>query len=183
MKAIRVHDFKERDNLRFEHAPIPEPKLGEVLVRIRAASVNPVDLKLAEDALHGFVTVDLPWIPGGDFSGVIASFGPGINDFAIGDAVFGSRPTGTPGTYSEYVAAPASTIAMKPQKLSHVEAASVPIAAQTAWQGLFEHGSLQRGQTVLIHGGSGGVGSFAVQLARWRGAIVLATASKRNLDY
>jgi NADPH:quinone reductase-like Zn-dependent oxidoreductase len=183
MKAVRIHAFGGPEQLRFEDTRIPEPKVGEVLVRVRAASVNPVDAKLAKNALAGFVTVVLPWIPGGDFSGVVATLGPGITDLRIGDAVFGSRPTGTPGTYGEFVAVPAATLAAKPRLLSHVEAASVPIGAQTAWQGLFDHGLLQAGQTVVIHGGAGGVGTFAVQLAHWKGARVIATGSSHNLDY
>jgi NADPH:quinone reductase-like Zn-dependent oxidoreductase len=183
MKAVQIHKFGGPDQLRYEEAPMPEPKLGEVLVRVHAASVNPADAKLAKDALRGFVTVDLPWIPGGDFSGVVKTLGPGIRDLKIGDAVFGSRPTGTQGTSAEFVAVPATTVTAKPKLLTHVEAASVPIGAQTAWQGLFEHGQLEPGQTVLIHGGSGGVGTFAVQLAHWKGARVLATGSADNLDY
>ncbi|HEY4232969.1 MAG TPA: NADP-dependent oxidoreductase [Lacipirellulaceae bacterium] len=183
MKAIQLHEFGGPENLRLEDARIPEPRVGEVLVRVAAASVNPVDAKLAKNALRGFVTVDLPWIPGADFSGLIVTLGPGIDDFNIGDAVFGSRPTGSQGTSAEFVAVPASTIALKPKLLTHVEAASVPIGALTAWQGLFDHGRLQPGQTVLIHGGSGGVGTFAVQLAHWKGANVIATCSAENLDY
>jgi NADPH:quinone reductase-like Zn-dependent oxidoreductase len=183
MKVVQIHKFGGAEQLRYEDARMPVAKAGEILVRVYAAAVNPVDAKLAKDGLHGFVTVDLPWIPGGDFSGVVTTLGAGIRDLKIGEAVFGSRPTGTQGTSAEFIAVPASTVAAKPKLLTHVEAASVPIGAQTAWQGLFDHGQLKRGQTVLIHGGSGGVGTFAVQLAHWKGAHVLATGSADNLDY
>jgi NADPH:quinone reductase-like Zn-dependent oxidoreductase len=122
----------------------------------------------------------LPYTPGGDFSGVVESVGRGVSAVAAGDAVFGNCPIGA---YAQFVAAPAGTMARKPQKLSHVEAASVPVAAQTAWQGLFDHGHLEKGQTVLIHAASGGVGTFAVQLAHWKGARVIASASAANAEY
>lgn len=130
MKAMQIHQFGGPEQLRYEDARMPDAKAGEVLVRVYAASVNPVDAKLAENALRGFVTVDLPWIPGGDFSGVVSTLGSGIREFKIGDAVFGSRPTGSQGTSAEFVAVPAKTIAIKPSSLTHVEAASVPICTR-----------------------------------------------------
>jgi NADPH:quinone reductase-like Zn-dependent oxidoreductase len=181
MKAIRIHEYGGPEQLRYEDAPTPEAASGQVLIRVHAASVNPIDYKIAASAFRQFMPLDLPWVPGGDFSGVVEAVGPGVTGVNPGDAVYGDSPGG--GAYAQFVAAPAATIAPKPGKLSHVEAASVPIAAQTAWQALFDHGHLQRGQTVLIHAAAGGVGTFAVQLAHWKGAKVLATGSASNAAY
>jgi NADPH:quinone reductase-like Zn-dependent oxidoreductase len=181
MKAIRIHEYGGPDQLRYEDVPEPQAGSGQILVRVHAASVNPVDHKFASGAMRQVMPLNLPWIPGGDFSGVVEAVGAGVTGVKKGDAVFGDSPAG--GAYATLVAASSAMIAPKPKKLSHVEAASVPIAAQTAWQALFEHGHLERGQTVLIHGGSGGVGTFAVQLARWKGARVLTTSSAANVDY
>jgi NADPH:quinone reductase-like Zn-dependent oxidoreductase len=181
MKAIRIHDYGGPGQLQFEDVPVPEAGGGQVLVRVHAASVNPIDYKLASGAMRQFMPLALPWVPGGDFSGVIEAVGPGAAGVKAGDAVYGNSQGG--GAYAQFVAIPAATIAPKPERLSHVEAASVPIAAQTAWQALFDHGQLSRRQTVLIHAAAGGVGTFAVQLAHWKGARALATASAANTDY
>ncbi len=178
MKAIRVHEYGGPEKLRYEDVPQPEPGAGQVLVRVHAASVNPVDYKIGTGKYR---PPSLPWIPGGDFSGVVEALGAGVRGVSKGDAVYGDSPTG--GAYAEFVVAPTEMIAPKPRKLSHIEAASVPIAGQTAWQGLFEHAQLQAGQTVLIHGAAGGVGTFAVQLAHWKSARVLATAGAENIEY
>ena len=181
MKAIRLDQYGGPERLRYEDAPTPQPSEGQVLVRVQAASVNPIDYKLASGAFRQMMPLNFPWAPGHDFSGVVETVGPGVAGLKRGDAVYGSRPGG--GAYAEFVAAPFGTVAPKPTKLSPVEAASVPGAAQTAWLGLFDHGHLQRGQTVLIHAAAGGVGTFAVQLAHWKGARVLATGSAANADY
>jgi NADPH:quinone reductase-like Zn-dependent oxidoreductase len=181
MKAIRIHGYGGPEQLRYEDAPVPQPSGGQVLVRVQAASINPVDYKLASGAFRQIMALDFPWIPGGDFSGVVEAVGPGVTGLKRGEAVYGDSPGG--GAYAEFVAASASMVAPRPGKLGPVEAGSVPLAAQTAWQGLFDHGHLQRGQTVLIHAAAGGVGTFAVQLAHWKGARVLATASAANADY
>jgi len=181
MKAIRVHAYGGPDQLRLEEAPQPKAESGKVLVRIHAASVNPIDFKLASGNMRQIMPINFPWIPGGDFSGVVEEVGSGVTGLKKGDAVYGDASGG--GAYAEFYAGPASMIAPKPRKLNDVEAASIPLAAQTAWQGLFDHGRLERGETVLIHGAAGGVGTFAVQLAHWKGAKVLATASPSNADY
>ena len=164
MKAIRIHEHGGPEQLRYEEAPVPEVGSGQVLVRVRAASVNPVDWKLAAGT---FRSIELPWIPGGDFAGTVEKVGAGVTGWAPGEAVFGNTPGG--GSYAEFAATSAGMVARRPEKLDFVQAASVPLAGQTAWQGLFDHGHLEAGQTVLIHGASGGVGSFAVQLAHWKG--------------
>jgi NADPH:quinone reductase-like Zn-dependent oxidoreductase len=181
MKAIRVHAYGGPEQLRLEEVPRPKVESGKVLVRIHAASVNPIDFKLASGSMRQIMPINFPWIPGGDFSGIVEEVGSGVTGLAKGDAVYGDASGG--GAYAEFYAGPASMIAIKPRRLSDIEAASVPLAAQTAWQGLFDNGRLERGETVLIHGASGGVGTFAVQLAHWKGAKVLATASSDNIDY
>ncbi len=152
-----------------------------MLVRIHAASVNPIDFKLASGVMRQIMPISFPWIPGGDFSGIVEEVGPEVAGLAKGDAVYGDASGG--GAYAEFYAGPATMITRKPRRLSDIEAASVPLAGQTAWQGLFDNGRLDRGETVLIHGAAGGVGTFAVQLAHWKGAKVLATTSKANAEY
>ena len=175
MRAVRLQAYGGPEQLKCEEVAQPLAGAGQVLVRVRAASVNPVDYKMAAGT---FTQLELPWIPGADFSGVVEESAEG---FEAGDEVFGdARPTGA---YAGFVTPAAAHLACKPAGLSHAEAAAVPVAGQTAWQGLFDQGHLESGQTVLIQGGSGGVGSFAVQLARWKGARVLATASGQNLEF
>ena len=181
MKAIRVHQYGGPEQLRYEDAPAAQPSEGQVLIRVQAASVNPIDYKLASGAFKDQMPLRFPWIPGGDFTGVVEAVGPGVSGPKRGEAVYGDTPGG--GSYAALVAVPAGMVAARPRKLNPVEAASVPLAGQTAWQGLFDHGRLERGQTVLIHAASGGVGTFAVQLAHWKGARVLATASPANVEY
>jgi NADPH:quinone reductase-like Zn-dependent oxidoreductase len=181
MKAIRIHEYGGPEQLRYEETPEPQAGSGQVLVRVHAASVNPIDYKLASGVMRQIMPLEFPWIPGGDFSGVVEAVGAGVTGFKKGDVVYGDTPGG--GAYTQQLGTSASVVAPKPSKLSHIEAASVPLAGQTAWQALFDHGRLERGQTVLIHGGSGGVGAFAVQLAHWKGAKVLATGSAENADF
>jgi NADPH:quinone reductase-like Zn-dependent oxidoreductase len=171
MKAVRVQQYGGPEQLRYEEMPTPSESAGRILVKVHATSVNPWDFKLASGIFRQMVQMKLPYVPGGDFAGVVV---------ASGQEVYGNCPHGA---YAQFVAAPTASIAPKPKKLSFVEAASVPVAAQTAWQGLFEHGHLESGQTVLIHAAAGGVGSFAVQLAHWKGAKVLATASASSAEY
>ena len=181
MKAIRLDQYGGAERLRYEDAPVPQPTEGQVLVRVQATSVNPFDFKVASGSFQKVMALNFPWIPGGDFAGIVEAVGPGVTGLKPSDAVYGYRPGG--GAYAEFAAAPAGMVAPRPKKLGPVEAASVPVAAQTAWQGLFDHGQLQRGQTVLIHAAAGGVGSFAVMLAHWKGARVLATGSADNAEY
>src|SRR5947207_2814147 len=181
MKAIRIHAYGGPEQLRYEDAPTPKPRDGEVLVRVHATSVNPWDLKLASGMFRESIKLEMPYIPGSDFSGVVESIGGGgITHVKKADAVYGDCPRGS---CAQFVVAPADTVALKPKRLNDIEAASVPVAAQTAYEGLFEQGKLERGQSVLIHAAAGGVGSFAVQLAHWKGATVYATASAENADF
>jgi NADPH:quinone reductase-like Zn-dependent oxidoreductase len=183
MKAIRIHEYGAPDVLRYEDAPRPEPGAGEVLVRIHAAALNPIDWKLRAGYLKGWLRFVLPMIPGWDFSGVIESVGPDAGVWKPGDEVYGRPDISRDGAYAEYIAVRASEIALKPKSIDHVHAAAIPLAGLTAWQALFDTAGLSAGQSVLIHAAAGGVGSFAVQFAKWKGAHVAGTASGRNRDF
>jgi NADPH:quinone reductase-like Zn-dependent oxidoreductase len=183
MKAIRIHEYGGRETLRYEDAPVPEPKAGELLVRVKAAAVNPVDVHVREGRMRELLGHELPLVLGWDASGVIEAVGEGVSKFNVGDAVFASPGTAWQGTYAEYAVIHEGEAAFKPQTLDHIRAAAVPLAALTAWQALFEAGELSEGQTVLIHGAAGGIGHFAVQFAKHVGARVLATASARNQEF
>jgi NADPH:quinone reductase-like Zn-dependent oxidoreductase len=180
INAVRVHDYGDPAQLQLEQIQRPEPQAGEVLVRVHAAGVNPFDWKVRSGLYKDFIPVNFPYIPGGDLAGVVELVGPGVTAFQVGQEVYGS---GSQGSYSEYAIAPTNLLALKPQTLSYDEAATVPAGATTAWQGLFNHGNLQAGQRVLILGGSGGVGLFAVQFARWKGAHVITTTSTDNVEF
>jgi NADPH:quinone reductase-like Zn-dependent oxidoreductase len=178
MKAIVYHRLGGPDVLKYEDAPRPSPREGELLVRVRAAGVNPVDAKVRSG---GFGPGgQFPAIPGYDLAGVVEETGPGATRFKKGDEVFAYLNLRRAGAYAQYALVKEDEVAAKPRKMSFEEAAAVPLAALTAWQALVETAKLEPGQTVLIHGGSGGVGSFAIQIAKARGARVIATASTRN---
>lgn len=178
MRAIRYHSVGGPEVLKYEDAPRPTPGEGELLVRVRAAGVNPVDAKVRSG---GFGPGgQFPAIPGYDLAGVVEETGPGATRFKKGDEVFAYLNLRRAGAYAQYALVKEDEVAAKPKKTNFEEAAAVPLAALTAWQGLVEIAKLESGQTVLIHGGSGGVGSFAIQIAKARGAKVIATASTRN---
>jgi NADPH:quinone reductase-like Zn-dependent oxidoreductase len=180
IQSIRVHEYGEPEQLKLEQVPRPEPQAGEVLVRIHAAGVNPADWKVRRGWFKDFLTIQFPYVPGGDLAGVVEEVGPGVTTFQKGQAVFGQS---SHGSYTEITAASIDTLALKPEKLSFDEAAAIPVGATTAWQGIFDNGGLQPGQRILIQGASGGVGLFAVQFARWKGAHVIATTSTANVDF
>jgi len=173
MKAVRLLEYG--GDLVFNDVPMPTIARDEILVKIRSTAVNHLDLVEASGTARQILPIDLPWIPGHEFSGVVEQIGSDVATVAIGDDVFGT--TSGMGAYAEYLAVKAAAIAGKPSKLSFEEAASVPVASQTAWQALFTHAQLEKGQTILIHGGAGAVGAYAVQLASHAGATVIATAS------
>lgn len=183
MKAIRIGAFGGPEVLKLEEIPIPQPQQSEFLVKIQAASVNPVDYKIREGKYAAVKADDLPLVMGRDFSGIIAARGPETgNQLQEGDAVYGSLGPGR-GSYAEYAIVKAAEAARWPASSDSIAAAAVPLAGLTAWQGLFRYGELKEGQRVLIHGGSGGVGHFAVQFARVRGSSVIATAAEQHLDF
>lgn len=182
MKAIRLHNYGGPEVLKYEDAPRPEPQAGEVLVRVHAAGVNPIDWKVREGCMKDFWPHKFPLILGWDLSGVVEELGRGVSRFKIGDEVYSLPDPTRNGAYADYTVVRESELALKPKLLHHPRAAAVPLAALTAWQSLFDTAQLQPGQRVLIHAGSGGVGHFAVQLAKWKGAYVFATASTKNQD-
>ena len=180
MKAVVAHEYGGPEVLKFEEVPRPEPKENEALVRVIASGVNPADpLTLSGRYAREFGT-HLPLIPGYDIAGIVEKIGAKITKLKAGDAVYGYPTFG--GGWAEYVTVNEGEVASKPASLSFTEAAAVPMGALTAWQALTDTAHLHAGQTILIHGGSGGVGSFAVQIAKARGARVIATASTANQD-
>src|SRR5438477_12143526 len=180
MKAVVAHEYGPPDVLKFEEVPRPEPQDDEALVRVITSSVNPADpLTLSGKYAKEFGT-HLPLIPGYDIAGIVEKTGANISKLKVGDAVYGYPTFG--GGWADYVTVKEWEVAAKPKSLNFVEAAAVPMGALTAWQSLVDIAKLQPGQTILIHGGSGGVGSFAIQIAKARGAQVIATGSTANQD-
>lgn len=180
MKAVRVHEYGGPEVLRYEDAPRPLPGAGEVLVRVHAAALNPLDWKIRAGYVKNWLRYNLPMIPGWDFSGVVESVGPDAGTWKQGDEVYGRPEIARDGAYAEYIAVRASEIAFKPKSIDHVHAAAIPLCGLTAWQALFDTADLRAGQRILIHAAAGGVGAFAVQFAKWKGAWVAGTASGRN---
>src|SRR2546423_13312208 len=177
MKAVVIHSSGGPEVLKYEDAPRPQPKDDEVLIRVMAAAVNPVDVFIREGRSNQF-----PLIPGMDVAGVVEQVGNKVTKFKRGDAIYAYLSFDEQGGYAEFAVAKQDHAALKPKSIDFEQAAAVPLAATTAWQALIEKAGLTAGQTVLIHGGSGGVGTFAVQIAKARGAKVIATASTANQD-
>ena len=171
MKAIVIHEYGGPEVLKYEDVPRPEPKEDQILVRVIAAGVNPVDEAGRSERSAKFFGITLPFIPGYDIAGIVEKTGGKITKFKTGDSVYAYLSLTKGGGYAEYAVS------------SEVEAAGVPVVALTAWQALIDTAKLSAGQTVLIHGGSGGVGTFAIQIAKARGAKVIATASTANQDF
>ena len=182
MKAIVVHNYGGPEVLKYEDTRRPEPKEDQILVRVIAAGVNPVDASIRSERGAKFFGITLPFIPGYDIAGVVEKTGAKIAKFKPGDSVYAYLSLKDGGGYAEYAVATEVEAAPKPKSIRFVEAAGVPVVALTAWQALIDTAKLSVGQTVLIHGGSGGVGSFAIQIAKARGAKVIATASTANQD-
>jgi len=182
MKAVTIHSFGGPEVLQLEELPVPEPAQGEVLVRVHAASVNPVDWKTREGKYPPVSAQRLPLVLGRDVAGHVERCGPGVRGFSAGEAVYAMLDR-EHGGYAEYVIVKADDLAAKPERLDFTGAAAVPLAAMTAWQGLFDHGQLVSGQHVLIHGGAGGVGHLAVQLAKARGAHVTTVVSAEDAEF
>ncbi len=177
MKAVIVKQWRGLDDTHVEETDKPKPGHGDVLVRVRATSINPVDWKIRDGYLQEYVS--LPYPLGSDFAGDIEALGEGVDDLQVGTAVYGMQGLHG-GAYAEYVTTKASALAKKPATLSYAQAAGVPHAGLTAWQSLFDAGNLRAGQRVLIHAAAGGVGHYAVQFAKWKGAYVIGTASAQN---
>jgi NADPH:quinone reductase-like Zn-dependent oxidoreductase len=175
IRAVRYHSYGSPEVLVVERVPRPEPGAGEVLVRVHAAGVNPIDWKMR----RGFVKLPLPATVGVDLAGMVDSIGPGVTDLQPGQEVYG----GGRGTYADYAISSASGLGPKPRNLSFDQAAAIPVGVRAAWCSIFDAGGLQPGQTLLVHGAAGGVGLWAVQLGRWKGARVIGTASAANLEF
>src|SRR5215472_7901254 len=182
MKAVVIHEYGGPEVLKYEDVPQPEPKQDQLLVRVIAAGVNPVDGMNRSGMFDKEGHRAFPIILGGDIAGVVEKVGSNITKFKSGDPVFAYVSLDNSGGYAQYALVREREAAPKPKTLTYVEAAAVPIVAMTAWQALVDTAKLSAGQTVLIHGGSGGVGSFAIQIAKARGAKVIATASTANQD-
>ncbi len=181
MKAIRVAQYGQPEGITLQERPALVPGRNEVLIDVAGSGVNPIDWKILSGSMRSFIPLELPYTPGVEVAGRVAAVGEGVQGFAIGDEVFGF--IGIVGGYATQVVASADRLAHRPSRLSALQASGVPAAALTAWQALHEHGRIKPGQTVLIHGAAGGVGSMAVQMARLAGATVIATASARNHEY
>ena len=182
MKAAFIRRYGGNKVVELGELPAPQAGPGELLVEVHAASVNPVDFKIRDGMLKMIIPFGFPLILGNDLSGVVQAVGAGVTRFRPGDAVFARLDKRRIGAFAEFAVVAEADAAARPANLSHVEAAAVPLAGLTAWQALFEIGGLKAGQKVLIHGGSGGVGSFAIQLARHAGATVATTVGARNAD-
>jgi NADPH:quinone reductase-like Zn-dependent oxidoreductase len=193
MNAVQIQGYGGPEMLHYEEVARPTHGEGEVLIRVHAAGVNPLDWKVRSG--HAQLPIEwrvragyaplrssptFPIIPGFDVAGVIEVISADVRDFELGDEVYASPKIGG---YAEYVAVAAHDVAHKPQTLDFIQAAAMPVAAVTAWQALFDSMQLKPGQTLLIHGAAGGIGTFAVQLAKWQGAHVIGTASAHNLEY
>jgi NADPH:quinone reductase-like Zn-dependent oxidoreductase len=183
MKAVRMHTRAGPEALVYEDAPTPEPGSGEVLVKVRAAGITPTEFTWNST----FTTRDkrnrLPIIPAFEVAGTVEKMGPEASGLAVGDAVYGLLDFWHDGAAAEYVAVRASDLAPKPRSLSFTYSAAIPLSGLTAWQSLFDCARLSKGDTILIHGAGGGVGTFAVQFARWRGAHVFATCSGKKAKF
>lgn len=175
MHALRLHEINSAESIAYEEAPPPSPGIGDVLVRVHAASFTPTELAWPSTWVDRSGHDRRPVIPGHEVSGMIEALGYGTSGFGVGQAVFGLTDWYRDGAAAEFVAVEARNLALKPASISHAEAASCALAGLTAWQALFDHAQLQPRQTVLIHGAAGGVGSLAVQLAHAAGARVIGT--------
>jgi len=179
MQVIKVNDYGGADQLRLESAARPIPQAEQVLVHMVAAGVHPADWKYRGGLYKAWMPLTFPWTPGLDGAGIVEEVGPGVTIFQPGQAVYGRIS----GSYAEYAIAPAADLIQKPANLSFDQAAAVPVGAMTAWGMVVDAAAIQPGQRVLVQGAAGGVGLFAVQLARWKGAHVIGTASAKNADF
>jgi NADPH:quinone reductase-like Zn-dependent oxidoreductase len=182
MKAVRYHQYGAVEVLRYEEAPTPDVSADEVLIKVSATAFNPADAMLRMGVMKDILPLELPFIPNVDVSGVIEKMGASVNGFQLGDKVFAFLDMTKNGAAAEYVVCKANDVALAPKNIDLQDAAALPGGAMTAWQGLFDHGNLQSGQRVLITAAAGGVGSIAVQLAKWKGAYVIGTASAESIS-
>lgn len=182
MKAVVVNEYGGPEVLKYQDAPRPEPKEDEILVRVMAAAINPVDSYVRQGMFAKRGLDNRPLIIGSDIAGVVEKAGPSAKKFKSGDAVYSYLSVTRGGAYAEFAIAKESETALKPKNIGFEEAAAVPLAGTTAWQALMDSAKIAEGQTILIHGGSGGVGSFAIQIAKAHGLKTIATASTEHQD-
>jgi len=182
MKAVRIHEYGNEDVLRIEEIPVPSINNDDVLIKIPATSVDPVDWKVREGYMKARNIHTLPYILGWDISGTVEQAGSEVTGLKKGDEVFGRSAFQRNGTYAEYIAVKADEVTTKPKNLTHKEAASIPLVGITAWESLVNKAGITKGQHVLIHAASGGVGSIAVQIAKAKGCYVIGTTSTANVD-
>lgn len=183
MKAIAIKQYGGKEQLKEINIPKPTPKEKQVIVKLHATSINPIDWKLREGYLKAMMPFEFPIILGWDVAGIVEEVGDHVQDFKVGDRVFARPETTNRGTYAEYTIVDTHLLAKIPDNISFEEAACVPLACLTAWQCLFDFGNIQKGDKVLIHAGAGGVGTFAIQLAKSVGAYVAATAGTHNVEF
>lgn len=183
MKAFIVDRYGSSDSVRARDMPVPQLRDDDVLVQIHAASINPLDLKIRDGKLKLVLPYRLPIILGNDLAGIVSGVGAGVRRFKAGDEVYARVDTDRIGAFAEFISIKQESVAIKPKSLSMEEAASIPLVALTAWQTLIKRADLKAGQKVLIHAGSGGVGTIAIQLAKHLGAIVATTTSTANVDW
>jgi NADPH:quinone reductase-like Zn-dependent oxidoreductase len=183
MAEMKAMEFTDELNLQLVRRPVPEPQAGEVLIQVSAVGVTPTEKLWYPTSHYADGTARSTAIPGHEFSGIVVGLGTGVTSYRRGDAVFGLNDWFAEGATAEFCITKTSNLSLKPSSLSHVEAASAPIGSLTAWQGLHVRAKLRKGERVLIHGGAGAVGLFAVQLAKLQGAYVIATSSKANIDF
>jgi alcohol dehydrogenase len=185
MKAAQINSYGPKDAIKTANdAPKPQAQEGQVLIEVHAAGVNPFDWKLREGYMKEFIPLKFPATLGGDFAGIISEIGEGVSGLNVGDEVYGSaNAAGGQGSFAEFTPANADQTARKPKSVDFTVAAALPLAGTSAYQALVEHAKLQHGQKVLIHGGAGGIGTFAIQIAKNLGAYVSTTASSDDSEF
>ncbi|WP_430617021.1 NADP-dependent oxidoreductase [Enterococcus sp. DIV0176] len=181
MKAAVIDTYKQ-PTPKIKEVPIPDIRSNDVLVKIVAASINPIDIKTKDGGLKMLLSYNMPIIMGSDFAGIITAVGEKVTNYSIGDAVYGRVQKNRIGTFAEYIAVDQGAIALKPKNINFEEAASIPLVGLTSYQALHDIMQIQPGQKVMIQGGSGGIGTIAIQLAKYLGAYVATTTSANNFD-
>lgn len=183
MNSIQLHDYGGPEALLVEKVPKPVPKPNEILVQVYAAGVNPVDIQIREGQFQSFMPFHLPMIPGWELSGIVESIGEQVRLFKPGDAIYAVSDLSKAGADAEFMTLAEEEAALKPKSLDYVHAASVPLDALSAWQALISIARISKGQKVLIHDAASGIGHFAVQLAKWKRAVVIATAASKDIEF
>ena len=184
MKAIQINGYGDNSVVALnEKATKPKVSAGKILVEVYSAGVNPVDWKIREGYLKGMMPLAFPATLGSDFSGVVAEVGEGVTNVKQGDEVYGIANAMTGGSFAEFIVVDAKALSLKPTRTTHTEAASLPLVGLSAWQALVEQINIRKGQKILVHGGAGGIGTIAIQLAKHLGVYVTTTASQKDIDY